>query len=228
MYLCGVRGVGGGNVGREDMTEYLYETAWRCTQWGQGSPDVGCGTGKSGYHQSIFNCLTSLKDGEISSLHNSLSEARLVWGIAIWCKRILTQQKCKNESKQFLYIFNFLQVGLFVSSWFVCFKLVLFVSSWFCLFQVGFVCFKLVLFVSRCLFQVGFVCFKLVLFLVCLFAVSIVLALLHSYIDVQVWGSAKFDSKFLGLGISVYFVHFFQLVSSCTLHKSAYTSCCCF
>ena len=152
MYLCGVRSVGGGNVGREDMTEYLYETAWRCTQWGQGSPDVGCVTGKSGYHQSVFNCLTSLKDGEISSLHNSLSEARLVWGIAIWCKRISTQQKCKNESKQFLYIFNFLQVFFF-------FQVCLFVSSWFCLFQVGFVCFKLVLFLV-CLFVCLFVwCF---------------------------------------------------------------------
>lgn len=82
LYLCGVRGVereGGGREG-EDMQEYLYETAWRCTRWEEGSVGVdmgvALGTSGKGYHQSLFNCITCLKDGEMNSLHNSLAEAR--------------------------------------------------------------------------------------------------------------------------------------------------------
>lgn len=61
------------------MEEYLYESAWRCTRWGEGSQGavgVGLGTGKKGYHQHLFNCMTSLKDGELNSLQHSINEAR--------------------------------------------------------------------------------------------------------------------------------------------------------
>ena len=76
MYLCGVKGVEAGGVAGQEVREYLHETAWRCTQWDQGSESVHSGAGRSGYHQSIVNCLTSLKDGELTLLKNSLSEAR--------------------------------------------------------------------------------------------------------------------------------------------------------
>lgn len=78
MYLCGVRGVEGEGTGGEDLDEYLYEAAWRCTQWEEGSVGVakGLGTSRKGYHQSLFNCITYLKDGEMNSLQSSLNEAR--------------------------------------------------------------------------------------------------------------------------------------------------------
>ena len=66
------------------MGEYLYETAWRCTQWDESSNSVEVGFGRTrnrGYHQCVFNCITSLRDGEISTLQTSLSEARSVF----WC-----------------------------------------------------------------------------------------------------------------------------------------------
>ena len=66
-------------MGGEEMEEYLYESAWRCTRWEEGplgAVGVGLGGGKKGYHQHLFNCMANLKDGEMSSLQHSLSEAR--------------------------------------------------------------------------------------------------------------------------------------------------------
>lgn len=79
MYLCGVRGgTGEGKEGEGDMEEYLYESAWRCTRWdeGGGTVGVGLGSGRKGYHQHLFNCMTNLRDKETSSLQQSLDEAR--------------------------------------------------------------------------------------------------------------------------------------------------------
>ena len=80
MYLCGVRSVEGEDVGRQEVGEYLYETAWRCTRWDKDSCNAGMGLGarKEGYHQSVFNCIMSLKDGEVNSIQTSLYEARCV------------------------------------------------------------------------------------------------------------------------------------------------------
>ncbi len=81
MYLCSVRSTKAENIGGdEEMGEYLYETAWRSTQWEEeDSQNVSTGllgTVQGGYHQCLFNCITSLKDREINSLQNYLNEAR--------------------------------------------------------------------------------------------------------------------------------------------------------
>lgn len=85
MYLCGVRSVEGEGEGGEDVREYLYETAWRCTKWegeGGGGP-IGAGMSlgtatRKGYHQSLFDCINFLKDGELNLLQTSLNEARYI------------------------------------------------------------------------------------------------------------------------------------------------------
>ena len=75
MYLCGVEGVRGDGVG---LTEYQYEAAWRCGQWEEGGASlVTPTTSPSGdYHQTLYSCLTALKDGETDLLNSSVAEAR--------------------------------------------------------------------------------------------------------------------------------------------------------
>ena len=65
-----------GNTGGDEVSEYLYETAWRCCQWTQDSQPDSIGSESKGYHQSVFSCLTSIRDGEMTSLQESLKEAR--------------------------------------------------------------------------------------------------------------------------------------------------------
>ena len=86
MYLCGVKGVEGGwGEGGEELDEHLHECAWRLTQWDDGSGYAGAqflstaasSLGARGYHHNLYNCVTSIKAGEINSLHKSLNEARL-------------------------------------------------------------------------------------------------------------------------------------------------------
>ncbi len=62
--------------GGDEVREYLYETAWRCSQWSSDLQVENVETGGSGFHQSVFSCLTSLRDGEMASLQESLKEAR--------------------------------------------------------------------------------------------------------------------------------------------------------
>lgn len=80
MYLRGVKQNSGesGSFGGEEVSEYLYETAWRCSQWSQDFQDESGVADMKGYHRSVFNCLSCLKDGEITSLQESLKEARYV------------------------------------------------------------------------------------------------------------------------------------------------------
>ena len=75
MYLCGVEGVRGDCVG---LTEYQYEAAWRCGQWEEGGVSLVTPVlSPSGdYHQTLYSCLTALKDGEIEVLNSSIAEAR--------------------------------------------------------------------------------------------------------------------------------------------------------
>ncbi len=73
----------------EELKKHLHECAWRVTQWDDGSGRMGAvtlgtatawgsagGGGAKGYHHNLYNCITSIKDGEINSLQNSLMEAR--------------------------------------------------------------------------------------------------------------------------------------------------------
>lgn len=78
MYLCGVEGVRGDSVRGEGLTEYQYEAAWRCGQWEEGGASlVTPATSVSGdYHQTLYSCLTALKDGETELLNSSIAEAR--------------------------------------------------------------------------------------------------------------------------------------------------------
>ena len=77
MYLRGVMGESEPESYKdEQVSEYLYERAWRCSQWTTGSPAEGVVTESRGYHQSVYSCLTSLRDGEMKSLQESLEEAR--------------------------------------------------------------------------------------------------------------------------------------------------------
>lgn len=79
MYLCGVRGVEGGGVKEDEVGEYLYEAAWRCTQWGEESMHgVSVEVQREGYHQKVYKCMTALGDGQMNLLQNSLTEARYV------------------------------------------------------------------------------------------------------------------------------------------------------
>ena len=78
MYLGGVEGVRGDSVRGEGLTEYQYEAAWRCGQWEEGGASlVTPATSVSGnYHQTLYSCLTALKDGETELLNSSIAEAR--------------------------------------------------------------------------------------------------------------------------------------------------------
>ena len=78
MYLCGVEGMRGDGVRGEGLTEYQYEAAWRCGQWEEGGvSQVIPATSLSGdYHQTLYSCLTALKDGETELLNSSIAEAR--------------------------------------------------------------------------------------------------------------------------------------------------------
>lgn len=62
-----------------EVEEYQYEAAWRLTTWDnrpEGHNSLHLISGKGEYHESVFNCITALRDGEPSLLENSLSEAR--------------------------------------------------------------------------------------------------------------------------------------------------------
>ena len=71
--------------GGEELEKHLYESAWRLTQWDDGSGGVGAmalgaaaggGSRVKGYHHSIYHCITAIRDGEVKPLQNSLTEAR--------------------------------------------------------------------------------------------------------------------------------------------------------
>ena len=67
----------GDGVRREGMSEYQFEAAWRCAQWEEGMYLVTPATSPTGdYHQTLYSCLTSLKDGETEMLNSSIIEAR--------------------------------------------------------------------------------------------------------------------------------------------------------
>ena len=59
-----------------DVSEYQYEAAWRCAQWEEGgvvaTPSLVAGE----YHQTLYSCLTALKDGETDQLYPLITEAR--------------------------------------------------------------------------------------------------------------------------------------------------------
>ena len=76
MYLCGSEG-----VRREGLIEYQYEAAWRCGQWeeGGGAPSLvtpATTSGSGDYHQTLYSCLTALRDGETELVNSSIAEAR--------------------------------------------------------------------------------------------------------------------------------------------------------
>ena len=77
MYLCGSEG-----VRREGLIEYQYEAAWRCGQWDEGggaSLVTPAATSVSGdYHQTLYSCLTALRDGETELVNSSIAEARYI------------------------------------------------------------------------------------------------------------------------------------------------------
>ena len=74
MYLCGVKVVKGDGV--EDVSECQFEAAWRCAQWEEGALVTAPSSRASGYHQTLYSCLTALKDGETDLLNTSIAEAR--------------------------------------------------------------------------------------------------------------------------------------------------------
>ena len=87
LYLCGVRSIEGEwREGGEELEKHLYESAWRLTQWedssggigalGAAAPGSGGGGGVKGYHHSLYNCITAIRDGEAKPLLSSLAEAR--------------------------------------------------------------------------------------------------------------------------------------------------------
>jgi hypothetical protein len=79
-YLCGV--VRGEGVREEGLIEYQYEAAWRCGQWEEGggtSLVTPAATSVSGdYHQTLYSCLTALRDGETELMNSSIAEARYI------------------------------------------------------------------------------------------------------------------------------------------------------
>lgn len=65
--------------GVTEAGEYQYEAAWRMTHWGDHAhrhPPLSVAGGKGGYHQSVYNCITALRDGELSTVKSCLAEAR--------------------------------------------------------------------------------------------------------------------------------------------------------
>ena len=74
MYVCGHSGVRG--EGEGDLSEYQYEAAWRCTQWDEGGAMTSPTSRASRYHQTLFSCLRSLKDGERDLLNHYITDAR--------------------------------------------------------------------------------------------------------------------------------------------------------
>jgi len=109
MYLRGVKGESDpGSCEDERVSEYLYEMAWRCSRWTTGSPAEGVVTDSRGYHQSVYGCLTSLKDGEIKSLQESLEEARYVAALVylMYSFQIIIMFFLNRHQKVFQVVFN--------------------------------------------------------------------------------------------------------------------------
>ncbi len=82
MYLCGVESVWGEGASGGEVGEYQYEAAWRMTHWGdhtQRHAPFGPTGGRGGYHQSVYNCITALRDGEPTLVESCLSDARWVF-----------------------------------------------------------------------------------------------------------------------------------------------------
>ncbi len=84
LYLCGLERVcqGEGTNCTEAAREYQHEAAWRMTVWGdhtqyRHAPFSAAGS-VGGYHQSVYNCITALRDGELSAVESSLAEARYI------------------------------------------------------------------------------------------------------------------------------------------------------
>lgn len=83
MYLCGVESVWGEGASGREVEEYQYEAAWRMTHWGdhiQRHAPFGPTGGRGGYHQSVYNCIAALRDGEPTLVESCLSEARWAGG----------------------------------------------------------------------------------------------------------------------------------------------------
>lgn len=79
LYLCGVESVWGEGVRDGDVGEYQYEAAWRMTRWGnqdERHTHFYLTNGKGGYHQSVYNCITALRDNEPMLVESSLIDAR--------------------------------------------------------------------------------------------------------------------------------------------------------
>ena len=64
--------------GVRDVSEYQYEAAWRCAQWEEGAIMTSSSSGLGGYHQTLYGCLTSLKDGEADLVNTFVTDARSV------------------------------------------------------------------------------------------------------------------------------------------------------
>lgn len=71
MYVCGLSG-----EGAQDLSEYQYEAAWRCTQWGEGGAMTSPPSRAGKYHETLYSCLRCLKDGEKDLLNRYISDAR--------------------------------------------------------------------------------------------------------------------------------------------------------